>query len=619
MMTWEYSAVPQGKGKNTNENMYCMHRRGIMRLAGIVVLLCLLAVPALSSAADLIFTIQTGSFPGEGDAGMHYALLLEKLNKDDRPFLRIEKIGDYYTVRVGSFVSRGEAEGTLQNVQLSFPSATLMSAYVKDERIVRTEGDSLQSALTDNGEDGGIDADVEPSDVQVATEGVPEIEPPDDEMTTGDLQEETKGWRDSEDYLKGKKLYTGFCSPCHGEKGDGKGLAYTFTRPKARDFTSGIFKFRTSPPGQPPTDEDLIRVIRRGNPGTAMPAYGDKISDLDVLLIIDYVKNEFASEFFNTVPEPINIGDPPEADAEIVALGKKLYAQGECARCHGAHGRGDGVVEQGIEMNDAWGEPIYPANLEHPWELRNFSSVRDLYRTLVTGLDGTPMESYASIYSEDELWALAHYLKSIQIQRVSKNPLTIRKIEKVPSSPNDPLWDDVEHTDLVIGGKRLFGEALIPRVTNARLKGVHSGSEVALLIEWSDRTPNKGEGQRPPDSLSLTFQSKVIDTNPWIDKGDRRTVYDVWQWKGGSERAVEAVRRGSVVKKKKGTRVKVLTSYRDGVYRVLFVREKKAAAPEDIAFNHGEEVFYTLMVNDGDNFERGDRGGISGQRRLVLQ
>ena len=35
----------------------------------------------------------------------------------------------------------------------------------------------------------------------------------------------------------GKKLYEVNCSQCHGEKGDGQGIATPFLLPKPRDFT----------------------------------------------------------------------------------------------------------------------------------------------------------------------------------------------------------------------------------------------------------------------------------------------------------------------------------------------------------------------------------------------
>jgi len=191
-----------------------------------------------------------------------------------------------------------------------------------------------------------------------------------------------------------------------------------------------------------PTDEDLVKVIKLGNPGTAMPAYGDRYSDDIYMSIVKYIKEKIAPEVFKVSPTPYVIGDPPEVTPEMVEKGRELYTNGNCKDCHGKYARGDGELGRDEDMKDAWGDRIYPTNLTHPWELRNLSTVQDLYRSLITGLDGTPMESYRSIYSDDELWAIAHYLKSAQISRDIKKILPVGKVSSIPKSINDALWDD---------------------------------------------------------------------------------------------------------------------------------------------------------------------------------
>jgi DMSO reductase family type II enzyme heme b subunit len=423
----------------------------------------------------------------------------------------------------------------------------------------------------------------------------------------------------SEENLTGKKRYIALCAPCHGHKGDGKGFARSFTWPKARDFTSGIFKYRSTRSGEPPTDEDLMKVTKKGNPGTAMPAYGNNLSDSETLLIIRYIKEELAPEVFQVKPSPYLIGDPPEATPDLIQQGRELYEKGDCIGCHGRYGRGDGEMGWQDDMKDAWGDRIYPTNLTHPWELRNFATEKDLFRSLITGLDGTPMASYDAVYTVDELWALAHYLKSIQINRTFKDPLTSRKVGTIPGSADDAVWNEAEFTDMLVQGKKSFGQALVARVTNIRLRAVHSGSEIAIMVEWSDKKPDKGGDGHPPDSVKITFPSVVVTTDPWVDKGDRRSTIDVWKWNAADDRAIEAFRRGNQESTKERTHVRVISSYRDGLYRTIFIREKNALTSGDINFNAGNNIFYGIRVNDGDNFEQGDRGGMTGHRKLILE
>ncbi len=418
----------------------------------------------------------------------------------------------------------------------------------------------------------------------------------------------------------GKKYYFALCAPCHGGMGDGKGYGNTITIPRARDFKSGIYKYRSTPSGQVPTDEDLVRVTKLGNPGTAMPAYGNRYSDDTYLAIVKYIKEKIAPEVFKVSPTPYVIGDPPEVTPEMVQRGRELYINGNCEDCHGKYARGDGENGWDEDMKDAWGDRIYPTNLTHPWELRNFSTVQDLYRSLITGLDGTPMESYRSIYSDDELWALAHYLKSVQISRDIKKILPVEKASSIPKSVNDALWDETEYTDLQFQGKKSFGKILIARITNVRVRAVHSGSEIAFLLEWSDKKPDRGGNKRPPDAVSILFPSVIITSDPWVDKGDRRSTIDVWKWNASDDQAVEAFRKGSQeTNKKHRASVKSRSGYSDGLYRVMFVRGLEAKHTNDITFPKRQHILYSIRANDGDNFEKGDRGGKSGHHKIVLQ
>ncbi len=61
---------------------------------------------------------------------------------------------------------------------------------------------------------------------------------------------------------------------------------------------------------------------------------------------------------------------------------------------------------------DAWGEPIDPWNFSHAF-YKSGSTDRDLYRTITTGLNGTPMISYAAATTEEERWQLVDFLRSL--------------------------------------------------------------------------------------------------------------------------------------------------------------------------------------------------------------
>src|SRR5919109_4965719 len=78
--------------------------------------------------------------------------------------------------------------------------------------------------------------------------------------------------RAEENLPLGEKVYRENCAACHGDKGDGKGPQADKLKTKPRDFTAGIYKFRSTPSGSLPLDEDIFRTISTGVRGTSMLA-----------------------------------------------------------------------------------------------------------------------------------------------------------------------------------------------------------------------------------------------------------------------------------------------------------------------------------------------------------
>ena len=207
----------------------------------------------------------------------------------------------------------------------------------------------------------------------------------------------------------GQQIYQVNCAVCHGVEGDGNGPAASMFRIRPRDFRTGIFKFRSTPSGSLPTDDDLLRTVTQGVRWTGMIGRPD-LGDNDRRAVIQYIKT-FSPRFVKERPgKPISVPAVPPKTQEILDQGKRLYKESGCNACHGEQGRGDSPSAG--ELKDDWGWPIWPSNLT--WRpLKRGSDIRETYLTLVSGLSGTPMPSYADSLSSRELWALVYYLESL--------------------------------------------------------------------------------------------------------------------------------------------------------------------------------------------------------------
>jgi len=93
--------------------------------------------------------------------------------------------------------------------------------------------------------------------------------------------------------------------------------------------------------------------------------------------------------------------------------GKKIFHEMQCIACHGLNGKGH---EANTNMKDERGLPVMAADLTQPSSFGNGSGREDIFRTIMTGLNGTPMPSFSDLFigEEDQAWDLVEYVYSLQ-------------------------------------------------------------------------------------------------------------------------------------------------------------------------------------------------------------
>ncbi len=423
---------------------------------------------------------------------------------------------------------------------------------------------------------------------------------------------------------RGEKLYNDWCAQCHGYDGDGKGYAsgeYTYPQPRA--FDSGTYKFRTTASGDRPTDEDIIRSTRKGNPGTTMPPWA-RFSDDEVKDIVEYIKG-FEEETFEEDAEPFQIGKAPAVSDELLAQGKEIFEKAKCWECHGKNGRGGG--EKGWQENfkNDWETRAYPTDLTQAWEYRGGAAVEDIFRSVTSGFDGTPMASFQTSYSDEKRWALSHFLMSLQTERKTGSALSVKKVDAVPSSTDDEQWDAVDYLDMPMSGQLMFKpRQFTPLITNVRVRGLYSDSEVAIMLEWTDKKPNKGDDGHPSDAVRAQFPATLSDgpEKPYFYLGDKSNPVNLWYWRASDNTAIEQNAKGhkkdALVQQEKND-VQADANYSDGSYRVLFRRPLDTADKNDITFTPGKFIPISITAFDGEQDEQGNRATVSAWYYVMLE
>jgi DMSO reductase family type II enzyme heme b subunit len=451
-------------------------------------------------------------------------------------------------------------------------------------------------------------------------------------------------WAQEGDAERGEAVYVKRCIGCHGEEGDGLGAADERLNPPPRDFSLGLYKIKTTAfDDDIPNDSDLLRMIRDGMPGTAMPGWSDVLSEQEIQDLVAYIKT-FAGFEEEEATIQIDYGNQIASSEDSIAKGRPLF-EDRCAECHGKSGKGVATKR----LKDDNSERTWPRNLTKPWTFRASNDPKDIFTRATVGIPGTQMPSFADPKSKkvltiEERWHIANYVASLakteEVVRPEHTVIKAAKVEgKVPGMPDDPRWDAVAPVSFflvpqILAKKRLF----TPSNDTITLRALYSDQALALLIEWDDRTNSRpgdpeAEAISDPgiaeDGVAVQFPVVIPDgmEKPYFGMGDAAKPVNVWHWKGGTTEQPESVSlmnaRGSAEIERRdaaavGVRAKGL--YQDGTWRVVMVRPLATDDPEaDIQFLEGHFTPVAFAAWDGSNSEAGSRHTMTTWYWLLIE
>ena len=234
---------------------------------------------------------------------------------------------------------------------------------------------------------------------------------------------------------RGRKLYAGNCSVCHGDNGEGALWTRSSLNPPPRNLAA-------SSPAEL-SRERMLRAVTYGRPDTAMPGFGTRLAEKDIEAIVDYVRTAFMGSLAagDAAPGP---GEHEHADPgadskphahdlvapEMIAAdmllpfpadlrgdaerGETLY-RSNCVACHGTEGDGRGPRAYFILPN--------PRDFTHPASRHSLNRPA-LFEAIAMGNIGTEMPAWSKVLDDQSIADIGEYVyrRFISAEPASSRP-----------------------------------------------------------------------------------------------------------------------------------------------------------------------------------------------------
>ncbi len=445
------------------------------------------------------------------------------------------------------------------------------------------------------------------------------------------------------------ELFARHCAVCHGATGRGDSEVARRLLPPPRDFATAVFRLVSTENGIP-TDEDLVRTLRRGIPGSAMPSFA-WLDDGELAGLARYVRalavaglapqigaaaaasgekldRHAALAQARSRLEPgveVETGLPVRPSADAMARGRTLYVR-YCAECHGEDGTG------GPERSPVGGASGHEAPRDFTAGiLAGGSRHRDLARRIRAGMPGTSMA--ATELGTDELGPLVTYVQSLL--RADTGDRLVQRREQVvadragpgrlPVEPGDPQWSAAVEVEIVLAPLRWSDGAVV----RAAVSAMHDGRDLAIRLRWRDQSRNDAIGSAAHLDAAAV-QLSAADRPPLMGMGSADRPTSIWHWRpvwpeeeaalvdranpvahGWRSDAVERLRRahGRAVQVEgsgsasrfasEATPLEAHARWEAGEWSVVFRRSLAARTPGEPALTPGEAMQLSVAIWNG--------------------
>ena len=351
--------------------------------------------------------------------------------------------------------------------------------------------------------------------------------------------------RPPRDVARGLLLYDQQCAACHGVAGDGQGEAAYLLYPRPRNFTTGNFVLGSTQSGLP-SDEDLLTVLLRGMPGSAMPSW-ERFTDRDrsdLVAAVRYLAIEGntrllvdqgglpLAEAAELARENLRPGAPVEIPAQPQSVdmerGRWLYEQA-CASCHDLDGRG----RTATHLTNSEGLP----SLARDFTLGVFkggTQAADLAIRIQRGMPGTAMPSFKGVFEPADLWNVARYVETFiqpgAQERVAQRLQVLQPVavsDRLTTDPASPVWDEIPSTFLPL--MPLWWRA--NRVDGVEVRVAMDSESLAFHLRWRDSSLDDQTIAQRSFGDAVAVQLSAAGNPPLFAMGSTGQPVNIWYWR----------------------------------------------------------------------------------------
>lgn len=186
----------------------------------------------------------------------------------------------------------------------------------------------------------------------------------------------------------------------------------------------------------------------------------------------------------------------------------------------------------------------------------------------------------------------------------------------VPANdPNSSVWSSIEGSEFKLA-PQVHWPPRIQEVTvkSVKVKGVHNGEELAILVEYNDPTEDAADG------AALEFM--VGDKQAHFAHGQEMLQVEggpvnIWYWKKETGKALDMSAKGfDNLRPQAKQNVQAKGVWENGMWKVVFSRSLKTEDDQDVQIEPGEWrsvafAFWDGAIVDGLVKEKGSQKAVS--------